>query len=229
MIFLSKKLGYSPIKVHKVDKLIIKDFHYGSKFNSKQIYLIMTTQIRRGRITELNEEGKIHIPIGHYVIINKKTSKSFPQLQIFGLGSCISLILLDNFAKIYAMTHILLPSSEIRDLKEIIFPQKYANIAVKDLVKQVLKEGARISNLQAIVIGGSKIFRYHQNNIGEENAKIVKQELNKLHIKIIKEDLGGPKGRNILFDVKKVIVCVKNTGQVEFTRLYNKGDKNGKE
>ncbi|MBN1801038.1 MAG: chemotaxis protein CheD [Candidatus Lokiarchaeota archaeon] len=189
----------------------------------------MMVQIRGDRITELDVEGAIYIPIGHYVIINKKIVKNIPLIKIHGLGSCISLILLDNLAKIYAMTHVLLPSSEMSASKEIHFPQKYANIAVKDLVEKLLEEGARVNNLKAIVIGGSKIFRYHQNNIGEQNANVIRKELNKLGIRILKEDIGGSKGRNVIFDVKKVIVFVKTTGQGEFIRLYGKSDINGKE
>ncbi|MFX1237168.1 MAG: chemotaxis protein CheD [Promethearchaeota archaeon] len=189
-----------------------------------------TTHIRRDRISKKNEESEMLIPIGHFVIVNrKKYKKKYPIIRIHGLGSCISLILLDTPNKIFAMTHILLPSSDVNISNTIRFPQKYANLAVKDLVAEIKKEGACLSNLQAILVGGSKIFRYSSNHIGEENAKVIREELQKQKIKIIKEDIGGSKGRNVLFDVGKMLIMTRKTGQNEFIILYREDNKNEEE
>ena len=72
----------------------------------------MEIKKRRDRVNKANERGEISIPIGHFAI--KDTSKIsgniYPKFIIYGLGSCVALILFDKKAKVHAMSHILLPS-----------------------------------------------------------------------------------------------------------------------
>jgi chemotaxis receptor (MCP) glutamine deamidase CheD len=52
------------------------------------------------------------------------------------------------------------------------------------------------------------------------NISAVKEELDSLEIQIIKEDTGGSKGRNVVFDTKDFSLNVKSTGEKDFKRIY---------
>ena len=73
--------------------------------------------------------------IGHSIVINSihKLHNSYPTISIYGLGSCIALILYDKENPLYGMSHILLPSSERKS--EIKFPHKYADLSEMDVAK----------------------------------------------------------------------------------------------
>jgi len=182
----------------------------------------MEIKKRRDRVTKANERGEISIPIGHFALkdTSKITGNTYPKFIIYGLGSCVALILFDKKAQVHAMSHILLPSFQnVKERTPLRHPQKYADQAVKDLTKLITRKGATITNLRAVIIGGAKIFKNHYNNIGEENVKMVRHELEKHGIKIEKQVVGGTSGRNIKFDTKNDSIFVKSTGKSEFKKI----------
>ena len=182
----------------------------------------MGREQRRDLVNKTNDRGEISVPIGHFGLIdaNKISGEPFPKFVIYGLGSCIALTLFDKKAKIYAMSHILLPSFQnVQEKTPLKYPQKYADRAVKDLINEVITNGASRKNLKAVIAGGAKIFKNHYNNIGEENIKIVKQELDRYDIKLVKEDVGGTSGRNIRFNTMDNSILIKISGESDFKRI----------
>jgi len=171
------------------------------------------------RIKLPNDNGEIVLPIGHYALINGKSDKKykFPTIVIYGLGSCIALILFDEKNKLCGMSHVLLPKSNLR--KIINYPHKYADLSVQYLLKEFLDRGAQKELIKAIIVGGSKIFDLANNVIGEENIKIITDELDKYGIKIIKKSIGGMQGRIIKFNTRNFSVLVKLTGDNKFHEL----------
>lgn len=177
---------------------------------------------RIGCITEGDRKGEIVLHIAHYVLINSDSILNLNpiKIMIYGLGSCIALILYDLENKIYAMSHILLPHSDhIKDNIKIRFPHKFADCSVKDLVENMINQGAESQNIKAVMVGGSKIFQNHFNDVGAENIKVVKSELERLKIRIIREDIGGKRGRIIIYDTKDNSVYVKPTGEEDYRKL----------
>jgi chemotaxis protein CheD len=172
------------------------------------------------RVKEINRDGSLFVPIGHYALSNSKNIllNQSPSISIYGLGSCIALVLFDEMNKVSAMSHILLPKAAPN--KEINFPHKYANFSVKLLMEEILSHGAMRENIRAIVVGGSKIFDFNNNIMGIDNISSVKEELDSLKIQIIKEDTGGSKGRNVIFDTKDFSLYVKTTGETDFKKIY---------
>ena len=161
----------------------------------------MTEDTQIGKIEDMEKNGVINLPIGHYAIVNNKyrISKLYPKLSIYGLGSCIALILCDYVHKICGMSHILLPKT----IKKIIkYPHKFANLSAKLLMQELINHGAERDNIKAIIVGGSRIFNLDDNIMGFDNLGSIKKELNKLKIEIIKEDTGGSKVRIVIFDSK---------------------------
>jgi len=172
------------------------------------------------RVKETDRNGNFVVPIGHYALSNSKNIhlNHNPTISIYGLGSCIALVLFDKINKVSAMSHILLPKAHTN--KEINFPHKYANFSVKLLMKELLNHGAVSKNIRAMVVGGSKIFDFGNNIMGFDNISSVKEELDSLKIQIITEDTGGSRGRNVIFDTKDFSLYVKSTGERDFKRFY---------
>ncbi len=172
-----------------------------------------------GRVDEMDKHGEIFLPIGHYFITNcrNKSKVIFPKISIYGLGSCIALILIDFKNKVCGMSHILLPKAKLN--KKIEYPHKYADLSLKFLNKELLNYGAAKENIVAIIVGGSRIFDLDENFIGVDNTKAIKQELEKSNIFVIGEDTGGSEGRGILFDTKDFAVYVKLTKEKEYKKI----------
>ncbi len=179
----------------------------------------MNNEDHHDRFEQVNEIGEILLPIGHYVLVNNKNrlNNNSPIISIYGLGSCIALILYDSRNNISGMSHILLPKSD--EKKEIKYPHKYADLSAKYLIEELILQGAQREYIYAIIVGGSKIFDLNDNIIGEENIKSIKQELDKLNINITIKSLGGTHGRIIKFNTKKLTVSIKFSGENEFQEL----------
>lgn len=173
-----------------------------------------------GKIEEIDGNGVINLPIGHYAIVNNKYGKSklYPKLSIYGLGSCIALILCDYVHNICGMSHVLLPKTTKKIIK---YPHKFANLSVKLLMQELINHGAERDNIKAIIVGGSRIFDLNDNIMGFDNIGSIKEELNKLKIEIIKEDTGGSKGRIVIFDSKDFSLYFKSTSQNDFNKFTN--------
>ncbi len=116
------------------------------------------------------------------------------------------------------MSHILLPSS--KRAKNITFPHKYADLSVGCLVYELISKGAHLKNINAIIIGGSRIFDNMDVEISGDNIKTVKNHLSKLNIKIVKEETGGNKGRTIIYEpFNNNLVLVKLTSEKDYRKL----------
>ncbi len=172
------------------------------------------------QIKETDRNGNISVLIGHYALSNSKNflSNRKPTISIYGLGSCIALVLFDEINKLSAMSHILLPKAS--PTKIIQYPHKYASFSVKLLMEELLNHGAVRENIRAFIIGGSKIFDLENNDVGFNNIASVKEELDILKIQIIKEETGGSKGRNVIFDTNDFSLYVKSTGETDFKKFY---------
>jgi chemotaxis protein CheD len=136
---------------------------------------------------------------------------------VYGLGSCIVPILMDKKNKVFGISHILLPYANEKN--SIAYPHKYANLSIKYLVKEMINHGVEIKNICAILIGGANIFQSNDCTVGKENIKIVKYELEKFNIHIIKEEIGGNKGRIVKFNPIDFSISVKLTGNDNFKLL----------
>lgn len=183
-------------------------------------FLIMVIKIEDyGRVKNKENNEEIYLPIGHYFIADGKSKVGTisPKISIYGLGSCIALILFDSESKISGMAHILLPKARSR--KKIEYPHKYANLSTKLLTKELVNLGAIKKNLKAIIIGGAKIFDLKDNLIGIDNTEAIKNDLEKLNIKIVYEEIGGSQGRVVIFDTNDLSVLIKFTHDSDFRKI----------
>jgi len=173
------------------------------------------------QVKDTKRDGTLFVPIGHYALSNNmnNTVNHSPKFAIYGLGSCIALVLFDDIKRVSAMSHILLPKVNT-DKKKILYPHKYANLSVKILLKELISHGAVRENIKAIIVGGSKIFNLDYNFMGIDNTSSVKEELDSLKIQIIKEDTRGSMGRNVIFDTQCFSLYVRSTVDPDYKRIY---------
>jgi chemotaxis protein CheD len=127
------------------------------------------------------------------LIVTKETS-----LVTTILGSCIAVCLWDVQSWIAGINHYLLPSNPLRGQ----FDARYGNTATEQLIEQMLSHGAAVSRLTAKLVGGAAVmtaFSARQKSIGEQNAEVAREVLTKFGIPIVAEQVGGQRGRKLLF------------------------------
>lgn len=114
------------------------------------------------------------------------------------LGSCVAVCLHDPVAGIGGLNHFLLPHSPDAGARST----RYARPAVEHLLDLVLKEGARAGRLQARVFGGARVlsaFPDDEHHLGLRNAAAATALLTASRIRIISSDVGGARGRKLVF------------------------------
>ncbi|MBN1802962.1 MAG: hypothetical protein JW891_15745 [Candidatus Lokiarchaeota archaeon] len=206
---------------------IVKEHKFSNSF------VLENKKPRKKRIPELKKsssrsrsnmhEDRVVIPqkdillikSSQYAIIHSNQSPS--KMGAFGLGSCIALILRDKKNDVHGMSHILLPDSQTSKNEEhLLTPHKYVDTSIKELRKELIKHGAHKKNIKAIVVGGAHII-----NVDHEiqNADVVIEELKKYEIPVEKIDIGGKRGRSVIYDAKDGSILVKNGKTNEFRKL----------
>lgn len=141
------------------------------------------------------------------------------------VGSCIALCLYDPEAKVGGMAHIMLPEGKDKDSdrggattmatsSSSSSPNdaKYADQAVENTLRIMIRKGAKPGRMVAKMAGGAKVFAHEGSdgmfNIGQRNAEAVKALLSKKGIRLVAQDTGATTGRWVKLDVAtgKVVV-----------------------
>ena len=147
-------------------------------------------------------------------IADLNVASSPDKLITVGLGSCIGITLYDKVNGIGGLLHIMLPDST--QFSNVTNPLKFADLGIPILLERMIKAGANRRNLKAKIAGGASMFNFSDKNmimdIGNRNGIAVKNELNKLSIPIVSEDIGGNKGRTITLDTASGILYVRTVG-----------------
>ncbi|HEX3802939.1 MAG TPA: chemotaxis protein CheD [Solirubrobacteraceae bacterium] len=114
------------------------------------------------------------------------------ELVAIGLGSCIGLAMVDREAGVAGLAHVVLPES----LGKPGPAAKFADLAIPDLISRLTDAGAVRRRLEAVLIGGARMFTVGASlDIGARNAEAVREALGKEGVKIRAEEIGGNRGR----------------------------------
>ena len=116
-------------------------------------------------------------------------------LVTYALGSCVGICLHDAVFKVAGLAHVLLPTACSGSTSHEIF--KYADTAVEALIRSMEQRGCHRGRMTAKIAGGATMFATTGNSIGDRNVAMVKQELNRLHIRLVAEDTGANFGRTV--------------------------------
>ncbi|OYT54188.1 MAG: chemotaxis protein CheD [Candidatus Altiarchaeales archaeon ex4484_2] len=147
---------------------------------------------------------KISVWAGELAVVDKPC-----LLEAIGLGSCIAVCLYDEIHEIGGLAHIML-GHRPENTREEINPLRYADKAIDELIKEMMAVGSKQYNLKAKIFGGAAMFSNSIFRIGDQNIKAVKEKLAEKKIRVIAEDVGGKKGRNVWFNTEDGTVVVGN-------------------
>jgi chemotaxis protein CheD len=131
-----------------------------------------------------------------------------------GLGSCVAIMLHDPQMKAGAMAHVLLPSRSLaHDTSNLA---KFPESAVPLLVERLKALGAEPRRLVAKLAGGASMFSQLMTpgtiQMGERNIVASRNALRAASIPIVREAVGGERGRSIRFHVKDGRVEIRSVG-----------------
>jgi len=114
------------------------------------------------------------------------------------LGSCVAACLWDPELGIGGVNHFLLPHFAGPDSSST----RFGSVAMAQLVEELLRLGARAHRLRAKVFGGGCVveaLRRRSHSLGAENVDVAFRFLRKLAIPVMSEDVGGHRGRKLVF------------------------------
>lgn len=131
-------------------------------------------------------------------------------LMVTVLGSCVCACVRDRLSGIGGINHFMLPDDRRDDDSRFGRSMRYGDYAMEILINQLLKLGARRSNLEAKVFGGGNVLPGFKNHVvGERNARFVIDYLATEGIPVVAKDLLGNHPRKVYFFTTTGRVLVK--------------------
>jgi chemotaxis protein CheD len=170
-------------------------------------------------IQELKNGTKYTLSPGEYHVLNEDAVLSTL------LGSCVSACLYDPVQEVVGMNHFLLSSSRYSKKENITKSEagRYGIHSMELLINEMLKKGAKRSNLHAKAFGGASIISNHNADnffcVGEVNVRFVLEFLRNENIPLVTSDLGGTHGRIIHFFHNEYTVYMKKIKNAESQKL----------
>ena len=114
------------------------------------------------------------------------------------LGSCVAACIWDPAEGIGGLTHFLLPAGPDRGPTS----PKFGRTAIATLLEGLVRLGARPERLLAKVFGGACVLepmRERSRHLGLQNVEIAMRLLAERSIPILAQDVGGERGRKLIF------------------------------
>ncbi len=129
------------------------------------------------------------------------------------LGSSVSVCIYDRKRKLGGINHFQFPFTSEKNQAIA----RYGNVATIALVHMMVNDGSKIKHLEAQILGGAHNRKVSPKNIGLENIQAARKILDREKINIASEDVGGEKGRKIVFNTNTNEIAV-----IKVEKLRNK-------
>lgn len=133
-----------------------------------------------------------------YVAPGELMATTLPRAARTLLGSCVAVCLWDADLCIGGMTHYLLPDSK----RGLEVTPRYGDVALAVLMERLHRLGTRVDRLEAKIFGGARVIpvvRGDSAPVGDKNIALARDILGRLRIPIRGEDVGGERGRKLIF------------------------------
>lgn len=175
-----------------VDEQLASNFYFDKNFNSEAVKLLP----------------------GEYYVTDKDI------MLVTVLGSCVAACIRDCYSGIGGMNHFMLPDGGGDAGSPLNASARYGTYAMEILINQLLKLGARRSNLEAKVFGGGNVLDgLTVANVGQRNADFVLRFLQTEKIRVVAQDLVDIFPRKVFFFPKNSRVMVKKLRNVRNTTI----------
>lgn len=128
------------------------------------------------------------------------------------LGSCIAITMLHRPTGTYAMCHAMLPESASAPRSTQFNPFNYVDSVAEIMVARFREAGISVHELEIKYFGGADMFEgssQSQNTVGKKNIRMVHSVLHAYHVHAAASDVGGVRGRKIVFDTTTGDVFVR--------------------
>lgn len=143
------------------------------------------------------------------------------------LGSCVAVTMFAPHKEIGAACHALLPSIEESRDKQIIEKFKYVDSSIEEMISYFSRKGISVKNIEVKVFGGSDMFDQENRNrdqfsVGRKNIITAFNIIKERKMDLVNYDVGGPRGRKILFNTQTGQVLVKKLKKrpvIDFTGI----------
>ena len=149
------------------------------------------------------EPGKSGRPDGNgrptfYLHPGKLFASAAPTAVLTILGSCVGVCLWDPKAAAGGMTHFVLPHGAGTGAAAL----RFGDVAIPELVQRLLDLGCKADRLQAKIFGGACViaaFHHSGRHLGTNNIELARELLSESRIPVQAEDVGGRRGRKVIF------------------------------
>ncbi len=135
------------------------------------------------------------------------------------VGPGVVICLWDTKRQWGAMAHCVYPEPN----GKTVATTRYASVAIPLLVQRMMDEGAQREDLVAKVFGGARPSRWRfwrRSDLGRHTIAVVLSCLRREQIPIIAEDLGGRRGRRLVFLTEENRVRVMRTHDIRKSDWY---------
>jgi chemotaxis protein CheD len=116
------------------------------------------------------------------------------------VGSCIAVCLWAPGRRLGGMNHYLLPKAPPGG-DRLAKPWSYGELAMPELLARMVAAGASPPDITARVFGGAAITQHDLAGPGAGNAALACEWLGAHRIPIVTREVGGRRGRKVLFEV----------------------------
>ena len=141
-----------------------------------------------------------------------------PTVVTTVLGSCVSVTFFCREKKIGGIFHAILPTIPEKEKRLPIVEQyKYVDSSINHIVRSFYRRGVKAKQIEAKLFGGAEGAFKGIIKPGANNIITAYETLAQHQIKISASDVGGEKGRNLIF--------VSDTGEV-FIKNHSKNVRN---
>lgn len=146
----------------------------------------------------------------HYLHAGQLFFDHAPTIVTTIVGSCVAVCLWDARSGIGGVNHYLLASAPGATAPL----GRFGSTAIPELVERVVKLGAKRERLEAKIFGGACVMPTLKSagggSLGARNVEIARELLSKLSIPIVASDVGGARGRKVIFHTDDGTAWVKH-------------------
>ena len=140
-----------------------------------------------------------------------------PAMVSAVLGTCVAVCLHDRRLKIGGMNHFLYPKTKLFGLSTT----QFANVSIPALINMLRKQGSRLADLEAQIFGGGEApGAITTDKMGYKNIKMARRLLKKNGIRVVSEDVGGLKGRRLIFHTGTNEALIMKTHRIRRGDFY---------
>lgn len=142
-----------------------------------------------------------------YLYPGELFATSAPSVISTVLGSCVCVCLTDSVTKSGGANHFLLPHWTRGDGSSC----RFGRTAMDALVARMLALGCKKGTLAARVFGGASLFEGSRDriSIGQQNVEVATHFLEDEGIPILVREVGGARGRKLVFHTETGDVFVR--------------------